>query len=200
MVDEFGSQLSSECDTLAHHISGEAHTYVATDSALAGSQTQRLGNRTTSEVLNGLKRPSGTPLTNSYSRDSKSHVQHSAPKLQAGTSRNREQGRDLRFMKEAKSAALQALDDLECLKGMDPNIDDELSRELENRGGSANHMVPKGRRMHDVEVLSSDSASEDHPRARAKHPARRRGTQPTTKGRKLNSHGRTRRMVTRSPF
>lgn len=76
LVDEFVSNLSSECNSLAHNVSAEAHMYVAHDSALAGSQTQRTSNRTTSEVLNGLKRPSPDPLTSSCNIEGKSEVQH----------------------------------------------------------------------------------------------------------------------------
>ena len=81
LVDEFVSNLTSECDSLPNNVSAEAHMYVAHESAVAGSQTRRPSNRSTSEVMNGLKRPSNTPLTNSYSREGKSEVQHVKPTL-----------------------------------------------------------------------------------------------------------------------
>lgn len=201
LVDEFVSNLTSECDSLAQNVSAEAHMYVAPDRALAGSQTQRPSNRTTSEVLNGLIRPTSTPLTSSHNREGKSHVQHGKPDLQTGTNRNREQGKDLRILKDmkAKSATLLELDDTGCVKGVDPEIDNILSRELGNHRGMPKHPVSKGRLMHDVELLSSDSASDVSNRARAKHAARTRCTQPATKARLTTSQGRSRRMETRSP-
>ena len=201
LVDEFVSNLSSEYDSLAQSVSAEAHMYVAPDSAIAGTQTQRPSNRTTTEVLNGLIRPTNTPLTSSHNRGGKSHVQDGKPDLQTGSSRNRELGRDLRVPKDtkARSGTLLDLDDIGCVKGVDPEINNKSSRELGNRRDKPKHMVSKGRLMHDVELLSSDSASDDSIRGRAKHAARNRSTQPATKARLTNSQGKSRRMETRSP-
>jgi hypothetical protein len=79
LVDEFVSNMSSEVDSLANTISAVAHKYVVNDSALTQTQTQSRSNRTTSEVLKGLKRPSTTPLTSSSSHEGKSHVQPNKP-------------------------------------------------------------------------------------------------------------------------
>lgn len=81
LVDKFVSNLSSECGSLTNNTSNEAHMYVAHDSAIEDGQTQRQSNRTTSEVLNGLRRPSGTPSTSSHHREGKSHVQHVKPNM-----------------------------------------------------------------------------------------------------------------------
>ena len=85
------------------------------------------------------------------------------------------------------------------MKSEDTDIEDILSREPEDRGSARNQMAPKGRHQHAVEVLSSDSASEDCLRPRAKYYARRRGPQQHAKGRETTSQRRTRRMETRSP-
>ena len=97
LVDEFVSNLSSECVSITNNVSVEAHMYVAHDSALGGSQTQRSSNRTTSEVLNGLKRPTGNPLTSSHTREGNLHVQHVKPSLQAKNSRHKEESRERDF-------------------------------------------------------------------------------------------------------
>ena len=111
LVDEFVSNLSLECDSLANNIS--AHMYVAHDSALEVVKTLRPSNRTTSEVLNGLKKPSGTHLTNSHHREDKSHVQHAKSNLKARNNRSKDEGRSLRYVKatKSKSGALQGVDD-----------------------------------------------------------------------------------------
>ena len=201
LVDEFVSNLSSECNSLAHNVSAEAHMYVAHDSALAGSQTQRTSNRTTSEVLNGLKRPSADPLTSSCNIEGKSEVQHLKQTFQAVNNRNREECRDRRYKKDmkGKSAALQELDDPNRVLGVDNDVEDLLSRELETRGGSTTHSKAKGRSTQEVELLSSDSASDDCPRPRANHSGRRPRIQHATKGRASASQGRSRRRDTRSP-
>lgn len=201
LVDEFVSTLSSECNSLTQNVSAEAHMYVAPESALAGSQIQRPSNRTTTEVLNGLKRPSGTPLTSSHNREGKSHVQHGKPDLQMGTSRSKEQGRDLRSLTDLKasSAALLELDDIDRLKDVNFEIDNMLSRELPNHRGKAKHMARRGRRMHDVELLSSDSEHDDCIRARGKQVVRKRRTQPATKGRVTTTQERSRRKEMQSP-
>ena len=76
MVDEFVSNLSSECGNLVNNIGSEAHQIGTPGSAPADPKAQRPSNRTTSEVLSGLKRPSITPPASSHHRDGKSHVQH----------------------------------------------------------------------------------------------------------------------------
>ena len=202
LVDEFVSNLTSECDSLANNASTEANMHVAHDSAIVDGQTHRSSNRTTAEVLNGLKRPSGTPSTSSQHREGKSHVQHVTSNLKAGNNRNRESGKHLRHIKDtnSKSAARLELDDADRVKCVDTNNEDILLRELEDHGNRRNHIAPKGRHMHAVEVLSSDSASDECLRPRAKYYARRRGTQQHAKGRDTTSKGRSRRLETRSPY
>ena len=108
MVDEFVNSLTSVHETLANNASTEAHLYVARDRAVADAQTQRQSNRTTSEVLNGLKRPSSTPSSSSHHDPGKLHVEHVKLNLQARNNRLREEGKNLRHIKDkkAKTAAL----------------------------------------------------------------------------------------------
>ena len=200
LVDEFVGKLSSECDSLANNISCEVHPYVATDSATADPKTPRPSNRTTSEVLNGLKRPSIAPPTGSNHREGVHNVQQAKPKLQAGHSKNREEDRNLRHMKDmkAKSVALQVFNDLINPKSADTDIEEISSRDEENRGGRTSRKFTKGRANQAVELLSSDSASDDSARPRAKYAPRSMGTQPATKGRAFTVKGRTRTKLTRS--
>ena len=201
MVDEFVSNLSSECDSVANTISGAAPPYVATDSAPADPKTPRPSNRTASEVLNGLKRPSITPPSCSPHREGVHNVQQAKPKLQAGHSLNREEGRVLRHTTDIKpkSVVLQVFEDLISPKSADTDIEDIQSRDLANRGGRTSRTIAKGRPNQAVELLSSDSASDDSPRPRAKYGPRSLGSQPATKGRASTSHGRSRRRMKISP-
>ena len=104
-------------------------------------------------------------------------------------------------MKELKpkSVGLQVLDDLNRGKSLHTEFEDILSRDDENRGGSTKRMAAKGRLNHAVELLSSDSASSDCPRPRAKNGPRSVGSQSDTKGRATTSRRRSRRKKTRSP-
>ena len=201
LVDEFVSNLSSECVSLANNVVAEVHVHVAHDSAIAEAPTQRPSNRTTTEVLNGLRRPSPSPLSSSYHREGKSQVQHVKSSLLTGNNKNREEGRNMRFIEETKASivALQELGDPNCVNSVEHDIEDILSREVENNGDEQNHIKPKRRHTEDVEVLSPDSASSESLRPRAKQAARRRGGKPATKGRETTSQGRSRRMETRSP-
>ena len=171
------------------------------DSAIADGQTQRPSNRTTADVLNRLKIPSNAPSTSSMHKEAKSHVQNVVHNLQGASNRNKESGKNLRLMKDvkAKNAFPLELDDANRVKSDDTDIEDILFTEPEDRGNGRNHVPPKGRHVHAVELLSSDSASDESLPPRAKYFARRRGTQQPAKGRDTNSLGRSRRMERRSP-
>ena len=86
LVDEFVSNLSSECDSLKNNVSARAHMYVADDSAPEAAKVQRHSNRTATEVLNGLKRPSGQHSMDSH-YEGKSPISHLKAKLKERNSR-----------------------------------------------------------------------------------------------------------------
>lgn len=201
LVDEFVSNLTSECDSLANNASTPAFQYVAHDSAIADGQTQRPSNRTTADVLNGLKRPTSAPSTSSMHKEGKSHVQNVKNNLQGASNRNKESSKNLRPIQDmkAKSAKTLELDDPYRLKSDDTDIEDILFTKPEDRGNGRNHVSPKGRHVLAVELLSSDSASDSSLPPRAKYSARRRGTQQPANGRDTNSQGRSRRTERRSP-
>lgn len=201
LVDEFVSNLSSECGSLANNVSAEAHVHVAHDSALVDAQTQRPNNRTTSEVLKGLRRPSPSPNTSSHNKEGKSHVNHAQSSLMTGNTNNREEGKNLRFIKDTKAriAALKESGEPERVKSVNYDIEELLLRDLENHGDSKIHNKLKKRHMQTVELLSSDSASDESSPPRAKPSARRREGKHSTKGRESTSQGRSRRKERRSP-
>ena len=93
MVDEFVSNLSSECDSLAHTASAQAATYLAHDSAAELPKASRPSNRTATEVLNGLRRPSKTPSADSHHRGGKSHVEHAKANSKEVNFKNKDGGR-----------------------------------------------------------------------------------------------------------
>jgi hypothetical protein len=93
LVDEFVSNLSSECDSLANNVSAQAHMYLAHDSAPEAAKAPRQSNRTATEVLNGLKRPSGIRLMDSNHREGKSHMERAKVNLKEENSRSRDGGR-----------------------------------------------------------------------------------------------------------
>lgn len=105
---------------------------------------------------------------------------------------------------KGKSAASMELDDADHVPLVHTGIADILLRELEDRNDRRNHMASKGRHTQSVELLSSDSGSDDPIRPRVKHSVRRRGSQQHAKGRGTISQarvsqGRLRRTETRSP-
>lgn len=87
LVDEFVSNLSSECDSLANN------AYFARDTAPENAQAARPSNRTATEVLNGLKRPSGPHAMDHIHREGKTLVEHAKAKLKEGNSTRRDGGR-----------------------------------------------------------------------------------------------------------
>jgi hypothetical protein len=93
LVDEFVSNLSSECDSLANTVSAQAHMYLANDSAKAAAKAPRQSNRTASEVLSSLKRPSESQTQDSHLRFGKSHMEPASLHFQEEKIRVRDGGR-----------------------------------------------------------------------------------------------------------
>ena len=94
LVDEFVSNLSSECEVMANTVSAQAQLLLGHDIAPESAASQRPGNRTAADILNGLKRPSGLHVTDSQVRQDKSHMSHAKANLKEGTSRSRDGGRN----------------------------------------------------------------------------------------------------------
>ena len=93
LVDEFVSNLSSECDSLANNVSARAHMYLVDDTAPEVAKAPRHSNRTATEVLNGLVRPSGQHSMDSHHGEGKSPMEHPKAKVKERNSRGRDGGR-----------------------------------------------------------------------------------------------------------
>ena len=90
LVDEFVSDLSSECNSLANTVSTQAIMLLGNDNAPKCATTQRPNNCTTADILNGLKRPLGIHVTDSQAREDKSLMSLAKASLKEGTSRGRD--------------------------------------------------------------------------------------------------------------
>ena len=90
LVDEFVSNLSSECDSLANTVTAQAQMLLRNDIAPESAATQRSSNRTAADILLGLKRPSAIHVTDSQVREDKSHMSHAKASVKEGTSRSRD--------------------------------------------------------------------------------------------------------------
>lgn len=158
LVDEFVSNLSSECDSLAHNVSAQARIYVEHDSAAEATQGPKPNNRTASEVLHGLKRPSASQVVDLNHREGKSPTDHTKPNFQDRKSRGRDSPRTSRHMKDMKpgSASLS-----ESTRHADSVFDDLLLIDDDNIGLGMNARAGKGKIPQAYELLSSDHSSDD---------------------------------------
>lgn len=93
LVDEFVSNLSSECSSLAHTVSAQAQIYLANDIATDVAKQQRPSNHTVAEVLSGLIRPSAAGAMDSQPRVEQSQTHNAKVIMKEGKSRNRDDGR-----------------------------------------------------------------------------------------------------------
>ena len=93
LVDEFVSHLSSECDSLANNALPQTNMYHARDRAPQPVKAARPSNRTASEVLNGLKRPSGESLVDIVLREGQSPQPPAKANLKDALRRSRNGGR-----------------------------------------------------------------------------------------------------------
>lgn len=89
-VDEFVPILSSECNPIANTVSTQVHMYVAHDSGAEAAKALRLSKRTTTEVLNELRRHYGNHVIEYHNREWKSHIEHTKSNLQEENSRMKE--------------------------------------------------------------------------------------------------------------
>ena len=88
LVDEFVSNLSSVHDSLANNVSAQAHVFFASDGAPNSAKTPRPSNRTATEVLNGLKRPSADHVLDSFIGGGTSHMEHAKVNKKEAPSRD----------------------------------------------------------------------------------------------------------------
>ena len=95
MVDEFVSNLSSECDSLANNVSAQALLYGARDRAPEAALAPRPSNRTATDILNGLRRPSGSSAMDTIPGEGQSPQPRAKVNLKEGTRGRRDGGNSL---------------------------------------------------------------------------------------------------------
>ena len=194
LVDEFVSNLSSECAShLVNNISASKHMYVSPKAASEATKTPRSSNRTTTEVLAGLQRPSGNPTSDYFPKDGGSQPKHGKSSLQEGNTGNREEGRNSgsALDKNTRSNPVE-------WDGFD-NDEEYLHIDLDNiapteglqRGRGKTVASQKGKFMHSVELLSSDHSSDDGHRQNVKSPKKTRGKQSFKNGTISSARGRS---------
>ena len=201
LVDEFVSNLSSECGSLANNVSAQPHLYVPQNSGAEVAKAPRLSNRTTTEVLNGLRRPCGSHVQDHTDREGRSPVEHAKSNHQAGNNRTLDEGRHSRQMKEFKtrSASLERPDHKNEERSVDIIFDSQFPEDGAKHGHSTPVHASKGKFVHTVELLSSDNSSDVSLRPSSKFSKEIRGKQNSIKIRTSNSRGRTTRMDVPAP-
>ena len=201
MVDEFVSNLSTECVTLAHKISTNASKYVPHLSGAHDAPAARSSNRTTTEVLNGLRRPSENPLVDNDHQEGKTHLDHAKLKSKEGNTRNRDKTRLDRRTRDKKHPS-------ECWDGTDTADDMRfvgigseyiLSRDEPVRGRGKADTSAIGQRRQTIELLSSDQSSDDCLLTSLKYNKYKTPKQRSTSIRASSPRGRPTRAPLRSP-
>lgn len=193
MVDEFVSNLSSECDSLVNNVSAHQHMYVSNKTASDAAKAPRLSNRTTTEVLAGLKRPSGNHTSEYYPKEGRSQKEHGKSSLQEGNIGSRDGGRYSCSAKDKnpRSSLVE--------RGGHDNDEGDLHIDCDNilstggvqRGRGKNGMSQKGKFMHSVELLSSDHSSDDCLRQNIKSSKKTLGKQSIKNGPNSSARGRS---------
>ena len=175
MVDEFVSNLSSECDSLANNVSSQAQMYAAHDNGAEVAKAPRLSNRTTTEVLIGLRRPTGSTAMGHHNKEGRPRMEQVKSNHQEGSKKIMDGGRSSRHTQDTKtrSASLERVDKKNAFKS------DHIS---------------KGKIVHTVEVLSSDHSSDVSLRPTLKSSKELRGKQNCKKRPICTPRGRTTRI------
>ena len=185
MVDEFVSNLSSQCGTLVSNASNHALMYAAQDSGPEADVVPRSSNRSPTEVLNGLRRPNGTQIVDYNHNEDKSHVEHGKSNLQEGNTSSRDEGISSRTVKDMRniSASLEGTGRLNGVRSVHTIFDEFLSHDEVKHKRRKNGMASKGKSLQNVEVLSSDHSSDECLRGHIQFPKKTLRKQNSTKRR-----------------
>lgn len=162
MVDEFVNNLSTQCDSLVNNVSTQSHMFVARTSGPDVAKAPRSSNRTTTQVLDGLRRPSSSPTVSYNPREGSSQLEPRKSSLQLGKTISRDGGRHSNVAKAMTSKNSRAErgglhGDVASVHDSGDNITPSAGRK---HGRSHNSMSMKGRSMPTVELLSSDHSSD----------------------------------------
>ena len=148
MVDEFVSNLTSECESVVFHVSARGHKKVDEDSGPESPTPARPSNRSTQEVLKGLRRPSESHQMTKTSKEGNSHLEHGKSSVVEGKKRDLDNGRSLLQPLELRSKTA-------TMEGV------ERKEERRSVGRPPQDTTARGKIPHTVEILSSDHSSDD---------------------------------------
>ena len=195
MVDEFVSNLTSECDSLVNNVSAQGHKSVAHNSGPEAPRAGRPSNRSTLEVLKGLTRPSKAQEME------KSHIDCGKSSNVAGMAKSRDNPTSLRQSLElqSKSASSDGLDHKEDNISTDLLFNNIVAKGEVKQRRTAKDNVPKGKVFHTVEILSSDHSSDDCLIPLIKSKKKKVGKQNITKVQKSTSRGISTAIGIQSP-
>ena len=201
LVDEFVSNLSSECDSLANNISSQAQKYVSMDTKAEAAKTPRLSNRTTTEVLNGLIRPSSDRAISHHHTEGKPHMDHDTANVQEGKTRTRDRGRFVRNAGEKKprTPILKENGNQNDVTSAEFDSDNTWSKDGSDHGRGTSGLNTKGKSMHTIEILSSDQSSDEGIRTTHKQSKKPMVRQSRPKITNPSSRGRSTEEDFRSP-
>ena len=152
MVDEFVSNLTSECESVVFRVSARGHKKVAEDSGPESPRASRPSNRTTQEVLSGLRRPSESHVPAKTNREPKSHMEHGVSSMLEPNKKDRDSG---------KSASLEGVSHKEDTRSVGTLQNNILSRVAASQSRPPQDTARRGKIFHTVEILSSDHSSDD---------------------------------------
>jgi hypothetical protein len=164
MVDEFVSNLTSECESVVFHVSARGHKNVVGDSGPSSPRAARPNFRTTQEVLSGLRRPSESHLMAKTSREGKSHIPHGNSSMVEGNSKDRENGRSSLHPLESRSktATLEGAQHKEDSRSVGTLFNNVVSSAEAEQDRPPQETAARGKSFHTVEILSSDHSSDDN--------------------------------------
>ena len=160
LVDEFVNNLSSECDSLANTISSQASEAAR---IVEAAMAPRSSNRTTTEVLNGLRRPSDQHLIENSHREEKSHADSEKVNSTEVPMRNRDAGKFSRTMRDTQqsTASVEGSDTPDDVRSAENGTRYTTSQYETPRGRGKADMAVIGKIMQTIEILSSDQSSDD---------------------------------------
>ena len=194
MVDEFVSNLTSECDQVVNTVSAQGHMQVPHDRGSEATRAPRLSNRTAKEVLNGLRRPTDNPVVDVHGTECKSI-------LLEGNRSSKDDGRISRQVKELRptSASVEGLGQKKDSRSVDILADNNVSKNEVKHGRRITDNATKGNFSHTVEILSSDQSSEEYLRPSIKSGKKIVAAVNNRKVRNTKSAGRSIGKEMRSP-
>jgi hypothetical protein len=164
MVDEFVSNLTSECESVVFHCSARGHKNVVEDSGRESPRTARTSNRTTQEVLRGLIPPTESQVMAKTSREGKSHMEHGNSAMVEGDKRDSDNGISSLQPLELRSSSvtLEGVQHKEDSRSVGALSNNALSRAEAKQDRPPRDIAARGKIVHTVEILSSDHSSDDN--------------------------------------